>query len=76
MKAKKRTKNAEIPPATAWHPAARKLGEAVRFSFLRCIKQGDGMRDAGGGNDLSIRRRWRRNYSNWHGRNCADCAEI
>ena len=35
MKAKKRTKNAEIPPATAWHPAARKLGEAVRFSFLR-----------------------------------------
>lgn len=29
------------PPdaTTAWHSAARKLGEAVRFSFLRCIKQ-------------------------------------
>jgi len=26
-------------PATAWHHAARKIGESVRFSFLRCIKQ-------------------------------------
>lgn len=26
-------------PATRWHPAARAIGESVRFSFLRCIKQ-------------------------------------
>ena len=26
-------------PADAWHHAARKIGESVRFSFLRCIKQ-------------------------------------
>lgn len=39
MKAKKRVQKSESD-ATAWHPAARKLGEAVRFSFLCCIKQG------------------------------------
>lgn len=29
------------PPdhATAWHYSARAIGESVRFSFLRCIKQ-------------------------------------
>jgi len=26
-------------PSDAWHPAARAIGESVRFSFLRCIKQ-------------------------------------
>lgn len=26
-------------PATAWHHSARAIGESVRFSFLRCIKQ-------------------------------------
>ena len=26
-------------PADAWHPSARAIGESVRFSFLRCIKQ-------------------------------------
>ena len=26
-------------PSDAWHHAARKIGESVRFSFLRCIKQ-------------------------------------
>lgn len=26
-------------PSDAWHQAARKIGESVRFSFLRCIKQ-------------------------------------
>lgn len=26
-------------PADAWHHDARKIGENVRFSFLRCIKQ-------------------------------------
>mgnify|MGYP003512034826 CR=1 FL=1 len=24
-------------PSDAWHHAARKIGESVRFSFLRCI---------------------------------------
>lgn len=24
-------------PSDAWHRAARKIGESVRFSFLRCI---------------------------------------
>lgn len=39
MKAKKGAQKPEAD-ANAWHPAARKLGEAFRFSFLRCIKQG------------------------------------
>ena len=26
-------------PSDAWHQAVRKIGENVRFSFLRCIKQ-------------------------------------
>ena len=35
----KKQKTPPPDPATAWHHAARKIGESVRFSFLRCIKQ-------------------------------------
>ncbi len=35
----KKPKTQPPDPATAWHPAARAIGESVRFSFLRCIKQ-------------------------------------
>lgn len=35
----KKPKTPPPDPATAWHPAARAIGESVRFSFLRCIKQ-------------------------------------
>ena len=35
----KKPKTPPSDPATAWHPAARAIGESVRFSFLRCIKQ-------------------------------------
>ena len=35
----KKLKTPPHDPATAWHPAARVIGESVRFSFLRCIKQ-------------------------------------
>lgn len=38
MKTKK-PKTQPPDPATRWHPAAREIGESVRFSFLRCIKQ-------------------------------------
>ena len=38
MKAKK-PKSPPHDPATAWHHAARAIGESVRFSFVRCIKQ-------------------------------------
>lgn len=35
----KKPKTLPPDPATAWHRSARKVGESVRFSFLRCIKQ-------------------------------------
>jgi hypothetical protein len=35
----KKQKTPPPDPATVWHPAARAIGESVRFSFLRCIKQ-------------------------------------
>lgn len=35
----KKPKTPPSDPATAWHHAARAIGESVRFSFLRCIKQ-------------------------------------
>ena len=35
----KKRKTPPPDPATAWHHAARKIGESVRFSFLRCIKR-------------------------------------
>lgn len=35
----KKPKLQPTDPATRWHPAARKIGESVRFSFLCCIKQ-------------------------------------
>lgn len=38
MKAKS-TKKQAGKHSDAWHHAARKIGESVRFSFLRCIKQ-------------------------------------
>jgi len=34
----KKPKPQPIDPATAWHHAARKLGESVRFSFVCFIK--------------------------------------
>lgn len=38
MKAKS-TKKQAGKHSDAWHHAARKTGESVRFSFLRCIKR-------------------------------------
>lgn len=35
----KKPKTQPPDPATAWHHSARAIGESVRFSFLRCIKQ-------------------------------------
>lgn len=35
----KKPKTPPPDPVTAWHHAARAIGESVRFSFLRCIKQ-------------------------------------
>jgi hypothetical protein len=35
----KKRKTPTPDPATAWRHAARAVGESVRFSFLRCIKQ-------------------------------------
>ncbi len=37
-----KTKKPKLPPtdpATAWHHSACAIGESVRFSFLRCIRQ-------------------------------------
>jgi len=36
---KQKPKLQPTDPATRWHPAARAIGESVRFSFLRCIRQ-------------------------------------
>ena len=35
----KKPKTPPSDPATAWHHAARAIGESVRISFLHCIKQ-------------------------------------
>lgn len=35
----KKPKTQPPDPADAWHLSARAIGESVRFSFLRCIKQ-------------------------------------
>lgn len=32
-------KQPKSTPPPDWHPAARKIGESVRFSFLSCIKR-------------------------------------
>ena len=35
----KKMKSQPPDTATAWHHAARAIGESIRFSFVRCIKQ-------------------------------------